>query len=212
MYHSMSYNIISTGSQGNAVVIDERILIDCGVSFKALSDVKKKIEIVLLTHIHSDHFNRSTIKRLAAERPTLRFACCSWLAEELKQCDVKHIDVMKIGKIYDYGAFKVSPVKLYHDVPNCGWRIFINGKKAIYMTDTSTLQGISAKNYDLYLVEANYIEEEMQERIQEKIEAGQFVYEYRVLKTHLSKEQCDEWLLENISDKTEYTYLHQHQD
>ena len=40
------------------------------------------------------------------------------------------------------------PIKLYHDVPNCGYRIFINDKKIIYMTDTKTLEGITAKNYD----------------------------------------------------------------
>ena len=35
----IDYNIIATGSKGNAVVIDQKILIDCGVSFKALSKV-----------------------------------------------------------------------------------------------------------------------------------------------------------------------------
>lgn len=30
----IDYNIIATGSKGNAVVIDQKILIDCGVSFK----------------------------------------------------------------------------------------------------------------------------------------------------------------------------------
>ena len=79
----MNYKIISTGSQGNAVVVDEIILIDCGVSFKALKDVYKKLQIVLLTHIHADHFKRSTIKRLAKERPALRFGCCEWLANDL---------------------------------------------------------------------------------------------------------------------------------
>ena len=36
------YNIIATGSKGNAVKIDD-ILIDCGVSFKKLKDVYNKI-------------------------------------------------------------------------------------------------------------------------------------------------------------------------
>ena len=53
----MTYNIISTGSKGNAVVINGRILIDCGVPFKALEPVKKDLRLALLTHIHSDHFN-----------------------------------------------------------------------------------------------------------------------------------------------------------
>lgn len=208
------YSIISTGSSGNAVVLNNNILIDCGVSLKALSDVKKQINIVLLTHVHSDHFNKTTIRNLETERPILRFACCEWLVQDLLACGVseRNIDVMQIGKIYNYGAFKVSPIKLYHDVPQCGWRVFIGNEKAIYMTDTVTLDGISAKNYDLYLVEANYISEKIQEKIKDKQESGQYVYEYRVLKTHLSKEKCDEWLLENMGEHSEYVYMHQHQD
>lgn len=208
----MNYNIISTGSQGNAVILNDNILIDCGVPYKALSDVKKQINVVLLTHIHSDHFNKSTISRLAKDRPILRFACCRWLVDDLKECGVQNIDVMQIGKIYDYGAFKVSPVQLYHDVDNCGWRVFIGNKKAIYMTDTVTLDGISAKDYDLYLVEANYIEDEIQEKIRTKQMNGEFIYERRVLRTHLSKEKCDEWLLENMGENSGYVYLHQHID
>lgn len=210
----MMYNIISTGSSGNAVILNNNILIDCGVSLKALSDVKKQIKIVLLTHVHSDHFNKTTIRNLAAERPILRFACCEWLVQDLLACGVseRNIDVMQIGKIYNYGVFKVSPIKLYHDVPQCGWRVFIGNEKAIYMTDTATLDGISAKDYDLYLVEANYISEEIQKKIKEKQESGQYAYEYRVLKTHLSKEKCDEWLLENMGEHSEYVYMHQHQD
>lgn len=210
----MNYNIIATGSDGNAVVINGYMLIDCGISFKALAAVKKQLKIVLLTHIHSDHFNPTTIRRLAAERPTLRFACCDWLLPVLIGCGVqkKNIDLLKVGKIYNYGAFKLSPIKLYHDVDNCGWRIFIGSEKAIYITDTTTVQGITAKDYDLYLIEANYSEPEIQERIKAKEVLGQYIYEYRVLRTHLSKEECDQWLLENIGENSEYVYIHQHKE
>ena len=210
----MNYKIIATGSDGNAVVLNDYMLIDCGVSFKALGAVKKQLKIVLLTHIHSDHFNRSTIRKLAAERPTLRFACCEWLLPELVSCGVqkKNIDPLKVGKIYNYGPFKVSPVQLYHDVPNCGWRVTFGAEKAIYITDTTTVQGITAKDYDLYLVESNYSEPEIQERIKAKEVLGQYVYEYRVLKTHLSKEECDQWLLDNMGEHSEYVYIHQHKE
>lgn len=57
------------------------------------------------------------------------------------------------------------PIKLYHDVPQCGYRVLFDDYKAIYMTDTKTVEGISAKNYDLYLVEGNYDEDEIEERI-----------------------------------------------
>lgn len=214
MYRSMNYKIIASGSSGNAVLINGFMLIDCGVSLRALSKVKKDLKIVVLTHIHSDHFNATTIRKLAAERPTLRFACCKWLTAELLNCGVSplNIDQLQVGKLYNYGSFKLSPVQLYHDVPNCGWRIFSGAEKAIYMTDTVTLDGISAKGYDLYLVEANYSEPEIQERIRAKEVLGQYIYEYRVLRTHLSKEKCDKWLLENIGDNSEYVYIHQHRE
>lgn len=208
----MNYKIISTGSQGNAIVLNNIILLDCGVPFKELKKVYKDLRLVLLTHEHGDHFNKTTIRKLAAERPTLRFACCSWLVSELLQCGVSihNIDVLAIGVIYDYKTFKVSPVKLYHDVDNAGWRVFIDGEKAIYMTDTVTLEGITAKDYDLYLVEANYITEELEERIKAKKAAGEYVYEYRVRNVHLSKEKADEWLLANVGENSEAIYVHQH--
>ena len=208
----MNYNIISTGSQGNAIVLNKIILLDCGVPFRDLKDVYKDLKIVLLTHIHGDHFNKTTIRRLAQERPTLRFACCSWLVSELLQCGVSvhNIDSLEIGRIYDYSAFKVSPVKLYHDVDNAGWRVLQNAEKAIYMTDTVTLEGITAKNYDLYLIEANYITEELEERIRSKEAAGEYVYEYRVRNVHLSKEKADEWLYHNMGETSEAIYIHQH--
>lgn len=208
----MNYNIISTGSQGNAIVLNNIILLDCGVPFRDLKKVYRDLAIVLLTHIHGDHFNRITIRKLAKERPTLRFACCKWLVSDLLKCGVSihNIDVLEIGRIYNYMAFQISPVKLYHDVDNAGWRVFQNGEKAIYMTDTVTLEGITAKNYDLYLVEANYSTSDLLKRIRAKEAAGQFVYEYRVQKVHLSKEKADEWLLDNMGENSEAIYIHQH--
>ncbi len=209
----IDYNIVSTGSKGNAVVLNDIILIDCGVSFRALKEIYKDLKIVLLTHIHSDHFNRTTLRLLSEARPTLRFACCEWLVTPLIETGItkRNIDVLEIGKIYDYKAFKVSPVKLYHDVPNCGYRLFFGKEKAFYATDTSTLAGITAKDYDLYLVEANHEEEEINKRISEKKANGEFVYEIRATRNHLSKEQCDAWVYENIGSG-EYVYLHQHQE
>ena len=49
----MDCEVIASGSKGNAVVLNKHILIDAGVSFKALKDVYKDLKIVLLTHIHS---------------------------------------------------------------------------------------------------------------------------------------------------------------
>ena len=210
----MNYKVIATGSTGNAVLINDIVLIDCGVPYKSISPYLKKIKIVLLTHSHTDHICESTIRRIAKDKPLIRFGCCEWMVPMLLECGVakSKIDLFKIGKIYDYKLFKISPIKLYHDVPNCGYRLFVGDEKMIYATDTSHLQGISAKGYDLYLIEANYEEEELQKRIDQKIEAGEYAYEFRVRNTHLSKAQADEFIFNNCKEESIYEYLHIHID
>lgn len=93
-----------------------------------------------------------------------------------------------------------------------GYRIFFDDFRVFYATDTSTLEGISAKNYDLYLVEGNYEDEELEQRIKEKKEKGEFVNEYRVKQTHLSKGQASDFLLRNMGDKSQYVFIHEHVD
>ncbi len=208
----MSYKIISSCSTGNATIIEDSILVDCGVTFKRLEKYYKKLKLVLLTHIHSDHFKKETIKKLANERPTLRFACCNWLLNPLLECGVnrRNIDILEIGTKYNYKLLKVVPIKLYHDVPQCGYRILFDDYKVIYMTDTRTVEGISAKDYDLYLIEGNYDEEEIEERIKEKQRNCEFVYEFRARNSHLSIQQASEFLLNNMGENSEYVFMHQH--
>ena len=199
--------VISSGSEGNAVIYNNAIMVDCGVSLKALSEVKRSLKIVLLTHKHSDHLKIRTLQRLQAERPTLRVACGDFLLEELP-C-IKNIDVLQVGKLYDYGAFKVSPVKLYHDVPNVGWRIFLpNGQKIFHATDTAHLEGISAKGYDLYAIEHNYCEEYIQEAIEEARANGEYTHAYSNINTHLSIQQARAFIEANRKESSEILELH----
>jgi conserved hypothetical protein len=209
--------VISSGSEGNAVIYNNAIMVDCGVSLKALEAVKRSLKIVLLTHKHSDHLKLRTLQRLQAERPTLRVACGAFLLDELP-C-IKNIDVLQVGKIYDYGAFKVSPVKLYHDVPNFGWRIFlkptiidfIKGNyeyKIFHATDTVHLEGISAKGYDLYAIEHNYCEEYIQEAIEEARANGEYTHAYGSIKTHLSIQQARAFIEANRKESSEVLELH----
>lgn len=199
--------VISSGSEGNAVIYDKAIMVDCGVSLKALQEVKRSLKIVLLTHKHSDHLKIRTLQRLQAERPTLRVACGDFLLEELP-C-IKNIDVLQVGKIYDYGAFKVSPVKLYHDVPNFGWRIFLpNGQKIFHATDTAHLEGITAKGYDLYAIEHNYCEEYIQQAIEEARANGEYTHAYGNINTHLSIQQARAFIEANRKESSEVLELH----
>ena len=209
----MNYNILNSGSDGNCLIIEDTIAIDMGVSYKKLSPYVKKLKIVLTSHIHGDHFNKSTIKRLAKERPTLRFGCCEWLVKDLVDLGVekKNIDVFKLGKIYDYKDFKIIVDKLYHDVPNCCYKLKLGTNKIIYATDTNRIDHIIAKNYDYYFIEGNYYnEEELTKRKLEKLSKGEYYYEDRVKDTHLSKIQATEWLMENMGSNSKYIFMHEH--
>ena len=208
------YKIISTGSCGNAVIVNKYVLIDCGVNFKALLPYYKDLKIVLLTHIHSDHFNRTAIKILARERPTLRFACGKWLAAALVECGVskRNIDVLDFWIMYNYGICNIIQFPLVHNVPNCGYKIHFPIGKVIYATDTNNLNGITARDYDLYMIEANYEDAEIQEKIKEKQANGEYAYELQVIKNHLSKAKCDDFIYRNIGSSGEYVYMHCHRE
>ena len=217
----MTYNIISTGSKGNAVVINDHILIDCGVPFKALEGVKKDLRLVLLTHIHSDHFNPRTVRALAKERPSLRLGCCEWMVWPLLDAGVakRRIDLIRPDKpgetshamIYN-GLAIVRPEPLAHNVPNCAWHIFDGKEHLFYATDTGTLDGVEAKGYDLYMVEANHTRAELEARMEAKRAAGEFSYEWAAAQNHLSREQAEDWLYQQMGPNSRYVFLHQHHE
>ena len=212
----MTCNIISTGSKGNAVVINDHILIDCGVPFKALEPVKKDLRLVLLTHIHGDHFNPRTVRALSKERPALRWGCCEWMVKPLLDAgvDKRQIDVLDpaIPAFEMYGNLcSIRPVMLTHNVPNCGYHILSNGERLFYATDTGTLDGIEARCYDLYMVEANHTRADLEARMEAKRAAGEFSYEWAAAQNHLSKEQAEDWLYQQMGPNSRYVFLHQHQ-
>jgi len=201
------YNIISSDSDGNAIIYFDSIMVDCGVPFSLINPYVRDIQLILLTHIHGDHFNLSAIKKLAFERPSLRFGCGEFLAEYLQ--DIRNVDVYEPGKLYDYGQFKISPVILYHDVRNFGYRIFKDDKRIFHATDTFTLDGITAKGYDLYAIEANYDEDTVWDIIKAKEAHGGYAHQRGSINSHLSRQQAQSFILSNAGKNYEFVMLHQ---
>lgn len=126
--------------------------------------------------------------------------------------DERRIDVMEPGVWYNHPSLwlSVSPVSLTHDVPNCGYRICMGEERLFYATDTGTLDGIQAKDYDLYLIEANHTRAELEARLRAKQEAGEYAYEVKAAENHLSLDQAQNWIYANIGPRGQYAFLHQH--
>lgn len=203
------YKILSTGSTGNAVLYHDCILVDCGVPFSVVRPHLKQIQVVLLTHEHKDHINIETLKKLSFERPAMRFGCCEWLLETLHENKIRNIDLLTFGQISDYGAFQVCPVKLYHDVPNCGYRIFKDGTRIFHATDTAHLEGITAKDYDLYAIESNYDEETVYDVIAAQEARGEYAHQKGSINSHLSEQQAREFISNNRKPESQVLRLHE---
>lgn len=165
--------------------------------------------MILLTHEHGDHLNVATIKKVIAERPALRVGCCEWLKDKLDF--VKNLDVYHIGSLYDYGVVKISPIQLYHDVPNCGYRLFFDTTKIIHATDTAHLDGITATEYDVYAIEHNYDEDTVFESIKAIEAAGGYAHQRGSINSHLSDQQATEFIWKNKGKKEPLIVrLHEH--
>ena len=208
------YVVIGSGSTGNSVLINNSILVDAGLPYKKIEPYMDGIKLVLITHEHLDHFKSSTVRRISMEKPLVRFGCGVWMVKPLVDAGVakSQIDILRENMMYGYGICNVIPIELVHDVPCFGYKIHFKDSKVFYATDTGNVNGIVAKNYDLYLLEANYEDEEIKARMDEKKANGEYCYEQRSIKYHLSKAQCDDFIAKNAGPLSEFAYLHCHVD
>lgn len=208
----MHYKVLNSGSDGNCTIINDVIAIDLGVSYRKIGAYRKTIKLVLLTHEHKDHFNWNTARILAQNHPNVKFICMDYMVKNLRNIvRPKNIFVIKPNTLYELGICRLSAFNLEHDVPNVGYRIMIDSKKIIYATDTSNLDNVVAKNYDLYLIEGNYDYEETIKRYQEKTSNGEYSYELRAMKNHLSIDQFNEFIKKN-NENGEVVMMHCHKE
>jgi len=200
--------VIGSGSSGNAVLYHRQILVDIGLPYKKIESYKKEIQLVLLTHEHlSDHLNIPALKKLCAERPLIRVGCGSWMVKYLE--GIKNIDIYESGCVYDYSQFSISPFKLYHNCEIYGYRIFKDNHKTFHATDTKHLEGLTAKDYDLFAIEFNHDEESLNQRIEEKQKRGEFAYEIGSKNSHLSEQQARDFIFKNAGEHSKVIRLHE---
>ena len=206
----MKYNIIGSSSKGNAIILENNVLLDCGVSYSKLKPYLKDIKLIFISHSHKDHLLPSTIKHIAFNYPTIKFICGSEeVVKKLVENRVikKNIYILKPNKWFDLGMCKVKLELLEHDTPNYALKYQHKGLKCIYIVDTANVN-FEAKGYDLYLIESNYKEDILEQHLL-NCEEEDKVYLERVPNTHLSYEKANDFLINNMGANSEYQYIHQ---
>ena len=135
------------------------------------------------------------------------------VVKKLYECgvDKKNRFYLKPSVWYNLGMFQCKLEPLTHDTPNYALKVKYREQKAIYIVDTANVDNIIAKGYDLYLIESNYRDDILEKHLEEAIEnndENKIYYLKRTINTHLSYSQANSFLIENMSDNSEYEYIH----
>lgn len=170
----MQLHPLYSSSSGNLFHIEtpqSNIIIDAGVSYKAIKDglasIHKDISDIsacLITHEHSDHIKGLT--QLCKKNDIPIFACgktADYIQEMLKKNNLKH-DIYQVnyGQPFKINDTEIIPFETSHDaVMPCGYHI--NNKDTIltYSTDLGYVSNEVfeyMKNANTVILEANYDE------------------------------------------------------
>lgn len=152
----MNYEIISTGSKGNSVLIND-VLIDAGIPFKKLKKYLYDVKYLLITHIHSDHLNKKTLLSINAEFPHIQIIG-NHEVHDAYYCNI----IANAGFEIDTGDYKFYPFECLHDVLTYGFCWQYEGKEIIYATDTGSLENAPIKKYDYFFIESNHDEAKLE--------------------------------------------------
>lgn len=220
---SFDINIISTGSKGNSLIIDNKIMIDAGLSYKHIGQYLETVDKILITHRHGDHINIPAIRKLHKLKPwKLQKAihCNRDVADKIEQShntkfdfivpnsqiidDDSHIIYESNGDIYEIDTFKCI-----HDVENQGFVITKNYTTTLlFATDTSTIDFAPDNiKYDYIILEGNYDED----RLNDVMENGSNDEAFRAMRNlrHLSIQQFNDFINKNSHSDTFVKQLHE---
>lgn len=202
--------IISSGSGGNCVLYDS-IMVDIGVTFNKVNPFIKKVKWILLTHEHSDHFNGLTLMKINFKFPKIKIIASASgpMKKKLDDYDIKNVIYIKSNQWYRLDqSIKIASFDLTHNVANIGYRIIIDGYKIFHVTDTAYLDGVTAKDYDLYAIESNYDVTILNEKIAYNDANGLYNYQKNVADRHLSNDQCNLFFEKNRKEGSKLIRLH----
>lgn len=200
----IKYKIIASGSKGNSVIIND-ILIDCGLPYNKLKDYLKDIKYLFITHKHSDHLNKSTLKSIKSKWGHIKIYSNYDVAMEIGIKTLNKILSTEIS--YEIGNMIVSPFKCIHDVETFGYVFQIGEVNIIYATDTNSLENAPKIKYDYLFIESNHDEVKINQAMNNTRKYGYDVFQSA--KRHLSTQQAKGFYYTNRRNKnSEFIELH----
>lgn len=151
MAKKINYNIVSSGSWGNAVIINRVVLVDCGVPISKLREYVDDIKYLFITHVHGDHLNIGTCKWLVANGVKV----CCYNSDVLSVLMANGIvgQQMVVGDGFIVRAFDVL-----HDVLCNGFVFYFGGVSVLYVTDFGDIYDLPDEKFDVIMIESNHYE------------------------------------------------------
>lgn len=199
---NLDYNIIATGSTGNAVRI-ENMMFDCGIPFKDMKEELYKVDSLFITHSHSDHVKEATLKSIHKEFPRITVYGNANVAYQF-DVDV----VVGTAKVKLKKNRVVIPFDGIHDVPVTGYIVQMKGINILYMTDTAKVELPEDIPLDYVFLESNYDETKLRQMAKQYQRKGYNPMESSL--RHLSTQKCKEFYYVHRRDKdSKLIELHQ---
>lgn len=207
---------LASGSKGNALFVqygDIKLLIDAGISFKALSEKLGEIDIdigeidaILVTHEHGDHIRG--LEKTAVKLDIPVFANSETAKAALGEMRSRpRFKIFSTGESFEYGDLEIHPFSIQHDTLDpVAFTLQMGGLKLGVCADlgfVTTLVKAHLLECDYLYIEANH-EPSMVYACNRPM-----VYKQRVLgrQGHLSNDACADLLREIDHPGLKHIYL-----
>ena len=197
--HTAHFCPLASGSKGNAILLSvgkTRILIDAGISLKALKnhltalDIPlESIDAIMISHEHHDHISGLKMLALKQEIPVItNYETAKAIAASLQDCP--KFKLFTTGETFEFQDLEITPFSVKHDaVDPVGFSILTEKQKIGIATDigkvTKQVSHLLKECHILY-VEANHDPQLLQQSKRPEMHKERV----RGSLGHLSNEEC----------------------
>jgi phosphoribosyl 1,2-cyclic phosphodiesterase len=210
----MNIQKLASGSDGNAYILNQDIMIECGLPIKTLQKksgyMLHEIQACLVSHAHFDH--SKAMKDLSLRGIPIYASAGTYEALDLlpeATEEVSSYRIAKAGVVIEIGNYKVLPFEVVHDHPfmpckePLGFLIQHETGKLVYITDTRYSLGMF-KDITHYMIECNHSEVLIEQSLQRGT-INKALYD-RIRLTHFALEQVKEFF--KATDLTKCREIH----